>query len=123
MSAPGLPAQDAHRPEDKYSGAGQASLAAYAELVSAMARDAGITASERGDLEFVERGIEFIRALPTGAIVCADDVRSELGSSPAMGSVFRRASRAGLIRSNGMIESSAPSRRKAIQRTWQRVDT
>jgi hypothetical protein len=98
----------------------QASLDDYVRGQGERASDTGLLAGERNDVEWAERAFAWIEALHVGTVVSADDPRQELGTSPAMGSVFRKAARAGLIVPFGYVESTAPWRHRGIQRTCQR---
>jgi hypothetical protein len=99
----------------------QATLDAYAEVLAARAREAGLQAAASADPEWVERVLNWLRALPRGVEVCADDVRREFGTSSAMGSVFRTARCRGLIEAVGMTESTAITRHRGLQRVWRRT--
>jgi hypothetical protein len=99
----------------------QASLDDYVRDQVERARDTGLLTAERDDQEWADRALQYLEGPQVGLVVSADDLRHELGTSPAMGSVFRKASRAGLIEAHGITESSAPSRRKGITRTWVRL--
>lgn len=84
------------------------------------ARDTGLQTAERNDAEWSERVFEWIEDLEPGTEVTADDVRSAFGPSMAVGSVFRRASRARLIECIGMSQSRSLTRHAGIQRVWRR---
>jgi hypothetical protein len=103
------------------SGVGQATLDAYIAELASRARDTGLATAERNDAEWANRVFAWIAGLEHGVEVTADDARREWGTSPAMGSVFRRASQAGLISPVGLTESTAVSRHKGLQRVWRRV--
>jgi len=100
---------------------GQADLFAYAREMSERARDTGLQTAERNDHEWADAAYDWIAGLEAGTPLTADDVRSALGPSSAVGSVFRKASRDGLIACIGMAESRAISRRAGLTRRWVRT--
>ena len=98
----------------------QESLEDYRRTFAEQARDTGMQAAEATDPEWADRVLEFIYVQDAGTVLDADIVRREFGSSPAVGSVFRRASSAGLIRCVGITTSTAVSRHRGITRRWVR---
>lgn len=105
---------------DATTGVRQATLIEYAEALSASARDHGLAASAGNDPEWTERALELIWQLPPGDRITADDIRADLGRSPAMGSVFRRAQNAGWIACVGIEASRTVTRHRGAQRIWVR---
>jgi len=99
----------------------QADLFAYAREMSERARDTGLQTAERNDHEWADAAYVWIVGLEAGTQLTADDVRSALGPSSALGSVFRKASRNGLIVCVGMAESRAVTRRAGLTRRWRRT--
>ncbi len=99
----------------------QSTLEDYAGQLAASARDHGLATSAGNDPEWTERALELIWQLPSGARITADDIRSDLGRSKAVGSVFRRAQAAGWIICVGIQASSTVTRHKGSQRIWERT--
>jgi hypothetical protein len=106
---------------DATTGVRQASLTEYAKTLATSARDHGLATSAGADPEWTQRALELIWQLPAGAHISADDIRADLGRSPAMGSVFHRARVAGWIECVGITESRAVTRRRGLQRLWVRL--
>ena len=99
----------------------QLTIADYAKGLAENARDHGLAAAEAGDREYADKGYAWIKRLDRGTEFDADDLRFEFGSSRASGSIFRRASRAGLITPVGISTSRAPQRHRGISRRWIRT--
>jgi hypothetical protein len=91
------------------------------ERLAGRARQHGIEAALSGDTEWSEHAYRWISDRPLDAVFTADDLRAELGSSPATGPVFRRASRVGLIEVIGIATSRYPQRHGGIARQWRRT--
>lgn len=107
-----------HLPTERH--AEQQTLEAYARELAENARDHGLAVAEAADAEWADRAYAWIEGLEPGAELDADDLRFELGRSSAAGSVFRRASRAGLIEPIGISTSRAVTRHGGISRRWRR---
>jgi len=99
----------------------QADLLEYAEMLATNARDTGLAVAESNDAEWVDRVLDWIYELAPGELVTADDVRSRWGASSAVGSVFRTASRRGVLVAVGLQESNAITRHRGLQRVWRRT--
>ena len=99
----------------------QPTLDEYRDGLATSARDHRLATSASADPEWTERALELIWQLPAGDRITADDNRVDLGRSPAIGSVFRRAQNAGWIVCVGITESRVVTRRKGAQRVWERL--
>jgi hypothetical protein len=99
----------------------QRSLDDYAKTIATVARDHGLKVSEAADPEWAERALELIWQLLPGDRITADDVRSDLGASNAMGSLFHRARAAGWIRCIGYTTSRSVPWRGGVVRVWERL--
>lgn len=102
-------------------GHGQATLDAYLDAIASRGRATSLATAESNDAEWVERVHDWIYDLAPGELVTADDVRSRSGASNAVGSVFRTASRRGVLVAVGLQESNVVTRHKGLQRVWRRT--
>ena len=69
----------------------------------------------------VEAEAEIARLAQSGAHFSADDIVAEVGPAPstgAVGAIFRRAARAGVIEPVGVTTSRRVSRHSGLQRMW-----
>ena len=93
-------------------------FADYARKLAERARDTGIDVAERWDPDWADNALAWIANLEAGVEITADDLRSALGASRAVGSVFRKAAKLGLITFVGFATSTAATRHGAPTRLW-----
>ena len=99
----------------------QVALDDYRQHLADVGRDAGLESAERNDPDWSARVFDWVLHLEPGVEFDADDVRTNFGASGAVGAVFRKASKHGLIVCIGMSESRSITRHKSLQRRWVRT--
>ena len=110
-----------NRPAETPDPSPQLTLTEYRDAVVAAAKDAGTTTARKGDPDLYAAALEVIeRWAERGAVFSADDVVADLAgvAGPAVGSAFRAAASAGIIRAFGVTTTSRVSSHGRLLRLW-----